>query len=139
MEYWIWLSSVPYIGPVTSRRLVQEFGDPETVYRSGASDLCQIKGITQRQIVSLIENKSLDRVYKIMQDCEKHNISILTQNNPEYPERAKEPEDSPIILYYKGCIQNQNMKKTVGIVGPRRCTQEEKHKVVEITEQVETD
>ena len=98
-----------------------------------------IKGITQRQIVSLIENKSLDRVYKIMQDCEKHNISILTQNNPEYPERAKEPEDSPIILYYKGCIQNQNMKKTVGIVGPRRCTQEEKHKVVEITEQYVSD
>ena len=56
MEYWIWLSSVPYIGPVTSRRLVQAFGDPETVYRSDASDLCQIKGITQRQIVSLRPN-----------------------------------------------------------------------------------
>ena len=75
---------------------MQIFGDPEIVYRSDASDLCQIKGIAQRQIVSLIENKSLDRVYKIMEDCEKYNISILTQNNPAYPERAKEPEDSPI-------------------------------------------
>ena len=54
MEYWIWLSSVPYIGPVTSRRLLQAFGDPETVYRSDASDLCQIKGITQRQINSIM-------------------------------------------------------------------------------------
>ena len=99
MEYWIWLSSVPYIGPVTSRRLLQAFGDPETVYRSDASDLCQIKGITQRQINSIIENRSLDRVHKIMEDCEKHHISILTQNHPDYPRRAKEPEDSPIILY----------------------------------------
>ena len=133
MEYWIWLSSVPYIGPVTSRRLLQVFGEPETVYRSDASDLCQIKGITQRQINSIIENKSLDRVHKIMEDCEKHHISILAQNDPDYPERAKEPEDSPVILYYKGCIRN--MEKTVGIVGARRCTQEEKFKVKEITEQ----
>lgn len=137
MEYWIWLSSVPYIGPVASRRLLQAFGEPEKVYRADASDLCQIKGITQRQIGGLIENKSLDRVYKIMENCEKHNISILTQNNPEYPERAKEPEDSPIILYYKGCIRN--IEKTVGIVGSRRCTQEEKFKVVEITEQYVSD
>ena len=137
MEYWIWLSSVPYIGPVTSRRLLQVFGDPETVYRSDASDLCQIKGITQRQINSIIENKSLDRVHKIMEDCEKHHISILAQNDPDYPERAKEPEDSSIILYYKGCIRK--MEKTVGIVGARRCTQEEKLKVKEITEQYVSD
>ena len=137
MEYWIWLSSVPYIGPVTSRRLLQAFGDPETVYRSDASDLCQIKGITQRQINSIIENRSLDRVHKIMEDCEKHHISILTQNHPDYPRRAKEPEDSPIILYYKGCVRN--MEKTVGIVGARRCTQEEKFKVKEITEQYVSD
>ena len=108
MEYWIWLSSVPYIGPVTSRRLLQVFGDPETVYRSDTSDLCQIKGITQRQINSIIENKSLDRVHKIMEDCEKHHISILTQKDPDYPERAKEPEDSPVILYYKGYIRCQS-------------------------------
>ena len=137
MEYWIWLSSVPYIGPVTSKRLLKVFGNPEAIYRAEKGDLCQIKGITQRQIDSIIKNKSLEPVHKIMKDCEKHNISILTQNDTGYPERAKEPEDSPVILYYKGCIRK--MEKTVGIVGSRRCTQEEKLKVARITEQYVSD
>lgn len=132
MEYWIWLSSIPYIGSITANRLIKIFGDPKAVYGADAKDFCKVKGITQRQVSSILENRSLKYVYKIMEDCEKYNISILAQNDSRYPDRAKEPEDAPIVLYYKGCIRN--MENTVGIVGARRCTQEEKLQVVKLTE-----
>ena len=132
MKYWIWLSSVPYIGPVTANRLLKEFGNPEMVYGADEKDFCNVKGITKRQVSSILENKSLESAYRIMEDCDKYNISILAQNDLCYPDRAKEPEDSPIVLYYKGRIRN--MENTVGIVGARRCTKEAKIQVAKITE-----
>lgn len=132
MKYWVWLSSVPYIGPVTAHRLLETFENPEAVYRAETEELCKVKGITRRQIKSILDNKSMESVRKIMEDCEKNGISILAQNDLRYPVRAKEPEDSPIVLYYKGCIRN--MASTVGIVGARRCTQEDKLRVAELTE-----
>ena len=39
----------------------------------------------------------------------------MNLNDPAYPGRAKEPEDAPVVLYYKGCLKR--MSKTVGIVG----------------------
>lgn len=46
MEYWIWLTTVPYIGPVTSNRLLNIFGDPKAVYCADLEDFYKIKGIT---------------------------------------------------------------------------------------------
>lgn len=121
-----------FIGPITANRLLKRFDDPELVYQADEKDVCAIEGITQRQIRSILENRSLESAYKIMEDCEKNNIFILPQNDLLYPKRAKEPEDSPVVLYYKGCLQN--VEKTVGIVGARRCTQEAKFQAVKITE-----
>ena len=67
---------------------------------------------------------------KIIEQCEKHRISLLPIENPLYPKRAGNCNDAPIILYYKGTIQR--MDKTVGIVGARRCTQETKRAVAEL-------
>ena len=89
MKYWVWLSSVPYIGPVTAHCLLATFENPEAVYRAEAEDLCKVKGITRRQIRSILENKSMESARKIMEDCEKNGISILAQNDLRYPARAK--------------------------------------------------
>lgn len=136
-KYWIWLSMVPYIGPVTANRLLNIFGDPEKVYQADTDALRKVKGITKRQVASIQESKSLEPVYRILQNCEKHDISVLTQMDPRYPNRAKEPEDSPILLYYKGCIRD--MKHTVGIVGARRCSQEARQAAINITEKYVSD
>ena len=49
---------------------------------------------------------------RIIEQCEKHRISLLPIENPLYPKRARNCNDAPIILYYKGTIQR--MDKTVG-------------------------
>lgn len=133
MEFWIWLSMLPYIGTVTANRLLEHFGDPLRVYHAGISELMEIKGITKIQIQSFLNNKSLEKVYRILDFCEKKKISILLQNNVLYPKRAKVLYDSPIVLYYKGNLME--MEKTVAIVGARRCTQEAKFQTVDVTEQ----
>ena len=133
MEYWIWLSLLPYIGPVTTNRLLEHFGNPSRVYHAESSELVKVKGITGRQIQSIADNKSLDCIWKLMDSCHQNNISLLLKSDARYPERAKRLEDAPVVLYYKGHFED--IKVPVAIVGARRCTQEAKFHAVELAEQ----
>lgn len=132
MIHWVWLTTVPFIGPVTANKLIKKFGDPEMVYQAERQDLEEISGITGKQIDSILSGRSLDRAENILEKCEKHKISILIQKDPNYLIKAREMQDAPILLYYKG--QNFPKQQTVGIVGARRCSQEEKQKVIALTE-----
>ena len=38
MIYWIWLTQIPFIGPVTARYLIKELGDAEKIYKEVCKD-----------------------------------------------------------------------------------------------------
>ena len=57
----------------------------------------------------------------------------MTINDASYPVKASEDMNSPVILYTKGRISVDKIKKTVAIVGARRCTQLEKQTTAGIT------
>ena len=63
----------------------------------------------------------------------KNNVSVLNWNNQAYPLRARKPSDAPVVLYCKG--QLRKMENTVGIVGARRCSQQDKKKAVELAQE----
>ncbi len=128
--YWIWLTQIPFIGPVTVRHLIDELGDAEKIYRSGSDQLEKIPGLTVRQRESILQNHSLEKSKRIYEECQEKNISVLCWNDARYPERAKEPSDAPALLYYKG--QFEKMDQTVGIIGARRCSQEAKQKTISL-------
>lgn len=120
MIYWIWLTQIPFIGPVTTRYLIKELGDAEKIYQADHETLSGMSGLSARQRESIIRNHSLEKAKRIMDDCQSKNISILCWNDDRYPLRAREPADAPPMLYYKGNIKK--MDQTVGIVGARRCS-----------------
>lgn len=132
MEYWIWLTTLPRIGPVTANHLIRQFGSPENVYHCSEEELKKFK-LTKLQIESILENKELDDARAILDECEKKRISLLPMNDARYPERARSCGDNPVLLYYKGKLQP--FKKSVGIVGARRCTQKTKQLVASLAEE----
>lgn len=38
MIYWIWLTQLPFIGPVTARYLIEKLKDAENVYKADAAN-----------------------------------------------------------------------------------------------------
>lgn len=133
MEYWLWLSQLPYIGPKTANRLLKYFEEPKRVYRAEPWEIRKVDGITSRQVQSIIDNKSLEGTRKIIDSCQQNNISILLKRDVKYPTRAKNLEDAPIVLYYKGHFED--IENSVAIVGARRCRQEAKFHAIELAEQ----
>ena len=124
MIYWIWLTRIPGIGPVLQKELLRVFKTPEDVFQACGKELINCNGLGKEKEKIIEEAKSnpkiLEACKKISMNLEKHNIKLLTNDDPLYPSKAKELHDSPVLLYYKGTIRNKSMG--VGIVGARRCT-----------------
>lgn len=144
IQYWLWLTQIPYVGPVISGRLLEKFITAEAVYYASEEQLKQISGITKRQIASILQTRSLDTANCILENCRQKQISILTKDDARYPLKAKRVKDAPPVLYYQGIlpaelpvdpINDNRLQKTVGIVGARRCTYEAKRCCVDITKQ----
>lgn len=130
LEYWIWLTTLPRIGPVTANRLMKKFGHPENVYHSLEEELKKVGDLTNAQRSILLENRDLDDAKRILEECDQKHISLLPLADPRYPKRARNCKDTPILLYYKGKLRP--IDHSVGIVGARRCTQETKHLVASL-------
>jgi DNA processing protein len=123
MEYWIWLSQLPLVGPITANKLLNDYNNPLRIYESDLQELSSKTYLNSNQLKQLQLNHSLKKAYEIIGLCQKKNVQILTLQNPLYPEKAKLP-DAPAVLYYRGCLKM--LSETIGIVGARRCTQESK-------------
>lgn len=131
MEYWIWLTMLKGIGPLTSKRLLNEFGTPENVYIAGYEQLINVTGIGAATANMILKNKSLEGSKSTLDNCHKNGIKILTCANSIYENISYRYPEMPTLLYYKGEIKN---KTGIAIVGSRRCSSYGKRVVVETAE-----
>lgn len=135
MIYWIWLSNIPQIGCYISRLLLKEFHDPQKIYNAAYERLLQVKGIGPKRAKLIYNTKDLSQAKKIIENCHKHKIKIMTINDEIYPQKAKMLNDMPIILYYKGTLTISKVnKKSTAIVGPRRCSRQARQMAIELAE-----
>jgi DNA processing protein len=119
--YWLWLWSVKGVGPATAKNLLTWFREPRAVYEAAAEELCAVPGIGPATAEKLISARSLDRARRLFNDCKENEISILTLDDPRYPDSAKKTKYAPILVFFKGKIPENFY--SVAIVGSRRCSQ----------------
>lgn len=120
MEYWVWLRTIKGLGPIIEKKLLSVFGNPKVIYNACEEELKSVYGIGASTANAIISARSLEKAYSILDDCNKHNIKILTYDNALYPNIAKQYDDAPTLLYYRGNIKENC--EGVAIVGSRRCS-----------------
>lgn len=66
--------------------------------------------------------KSVDvsKVDKIISDCDRNNINIISVFSPLYPKRLRYISDPPVVLYVKGNLPDLDEIPAFCIVGPRK-------------------
>lgn len=130
--YWLWLSLIKGIGPITDKKLLLHYKDPYCIYNANKDELDDIGILSKKQFGELINSKSLKNAQDIVNECKKKEIKVLTYDDELYKEKAKLCFKSPIVLFYKGTIVKENLG--VGIVGARRCSEYGKRVAVEMAE-----
>ena len=77
LKYWLWLTELPGLTNQTRLALLQHFPTPEDVYYAEAEEVLLTEGITREQAI-LLENKNCAAADRILADCQRLNVNILT-------------------------------------------------------------
>ena len=119
-RYWIGFTLVKGIGAVRFQRLLDRFGDAESAWMATPVDLAGA-GLSLKMIERLVavrEKVDLNRIWDQIQSKE---IQVLTWLDGAYPQRLKEIEQPPPVLYLRGGLSPED-DWAVAIVGTRRVT-----------------
>ncbi|MEK7267662.1 MAG: DNA-processing protein DprA, partial [Nitrospirota bacterium] len=118
-KFWIALSDVPDIGPVTARKLLAIYKKPEAVFKAPYKELANIRGIGPAKAKNIKGYSEWGKIDAQLKKLDAGGIKIVSFSNKDYPEMLKNIEDAPIVLYIKGIIQKED-RYAVAIVGSRK-------------------
>ena len=117
--YWLWLANRPNVSDGVKCALMRQFSDPQDVYFASEEELRQVPGMT-RQALEALKSRELEDGEKILEDCARLNIHVLTMKDHRYPRRLRGIYDAPLLLYYKGTLPEVDALASIGVVGTRK-------------------
>lgn len=115
------LNLLPKIGPVRVRRLLEAFGSPEAILRTSKDRLLRVDGIGEETAKILTSWQDHADPAAELREAAERGISIVTQDDEDYPEPLRQTYDPPLLLYVWGKIEPRD-RHAIGVVGSRRST-----------------
>ena len=89
LKYWIWMAELPGLTNQVRLALLRHFGTPENAFYADAGEILLTEGITREQAEAL-DSKSLAAAGKILEDCRRLGLRVLTFQDAEYPQRLRQ-------------------------------------------------
>ena len=121
LKYWLWLTELPGLTNQTRLALLRHFPTPEDVYYADPEEVLLTEGITREQ-AKLLEDKDCSNADRILADCQRLNVDILTIQDAGYPNRLRNIYDPPCLLYVRGRLPAFDDEASIAVVGTRDCT-----------------
>jgi DNA processing protein len=118
--YWVAFSLVKGIGSVRFQGLLDHFGDPQIAWYAPA-DALRAAGLSGKIIENLIQVRASVSPDKVWDRIQSQGISVLTWEDANYPQRLKEIDQPPPVLFLHGELQPEDAW-SVAVVGTRRIT-----------------
>lgn len=118
-KYLIGLHSFPKFGPVRLKKIFKHFPDLKIAFEAATKEL-MAAGIEENIANEFISARRSIDIDKILAVINRENIKILTFDDPLYPKLLKEIYDPPVLLYYKGEMEEEEF--TIAVVGTRKIT-----------------
>jgi DNA processing protein len=118
-EAFIALNMVPNLGPVRLRSLLEVFESPERILAARRDELHAVAGLNRSVIESLVSWESLVDLTAELKRIRDFEATVVTVEDPDYPELLREIHDPPTVLYLWGKLDSRD-KNAVGVVGSRR-------------------
>jgi DNA processing protein len=120
--YQIALTYIHQIGPVNAKILISYCGSAKSVFQTSKEKLEKIPGIGPQKVLNIFQKHLLPSAEKEYNYIIKHGIEAISFLDVNYPQRLKNQEDAPVLLFKKGNA-NLNPPRTVGIIGTRSPTE----------------
>lgn len=121
--YSIALTQIKGLGLIHAKNVYDTFGSATAVFENRGDIKSYIPDATPRLIeVFQHVDLALKRAEQELEYVSKKNVRILAMNDDSYPQRLRECDDAPIVLYYCG-NGDLNKSKVISMVGTRKITE----------------
>jgi DNA processing protein len=118
--HWIGLKSVPGIGNVTFRRLLERFETPEAVLSAPPAALSSVRGVTPAVQEAIVQGAWREFAEVECFRLTTSGARLVTFTSADYPKSLFEIPDPPPFLYVQGELRCH--ETSIAIVGSRRAT-----------------
>ena len=119
--YVLALQNVARIGDITAKKLINNCGSAEGVFKEKKSNLLKIDGIGTTTISDVFSTYHFEEAEKELKYIKDNDIKCLYFMDENYPEKLKHCIDGPILLFQSGEI-NLKKQRIISIVGTRKIT-----------------
>ena len=119
--YWVWLSLQTTPNNKCIRKLLLEIKDPEKIYSMDEAQLKAVPYLNDYSVFKLM-NKDTEDAKKIIEKCEINNYNIICYADEYYPDRLRNIEDFPIVLYHRGHKFKFDDLLCISVVGTRKAS-----------------
>ena len=103
-------------------RCCSHFPTPEDVYYADAGGGAADRGHHPGAGDACWRTRTCSAADRILADCQRLNLSILTIQDAGYPNRLRNIYDPPCLLYVRGRLPAFDDEAAVAVVGTRDCT-----------------
>lgn len=123
LKYKIGVELIPKVGSINAKKLIAYCGSAEAVFKESKKNLLKIPGIGEIIATEIVNQKVLAKAEAEISFIEKYKITPLYFTDKDYPDRLKQCDDGPVILFVKSNNNfNFNTDKFLSIVGTRKAT-----------------
>ena len=117
--FWIWLSEALGTRCRDFKPLISAYDGPYAIFHADEEEIERLPGVSDRTKAAVL-NRDLSAASRILDDCQRLGIDILTFDDEEYPNALRDIKEPPILLYYRGELPDFNHTLCIGMVGTRR-------------------
>ncbi|MDE7218517.1 MAG: DNA-processing protein DprA [Oscillospiraceae bacterium] len=121
LKYWLWLANLPKLSNQMKLSLLDRFGQPEKIYYADKEEYFLVPGMN-RALAQVLEDKNLAGADRILGDCDRLGLRIITKQDVEYPDRLRNIYDPPLLLYIQGRMPRFDEEVAIAMVGTRRAS-----------------
>jgi DNA processing protein len=122
LEYTLALTRMTGFNFQTALQLYQALGSGQAVYEH-RNDIRDVMPDCLPRLAASLQDwtEALARAEAELAFIEKHKIKALLLGQPDYPQRLAECPDAPIVLYYMGSA-DLNQMRVINVIGTRHST-----------------
>ena len=116
---WLALKSVPGIGNLLFKRLIDRFGDPLRVKGASIEELQAVRGVSERLARMILSCRAPEALIRDLDTALGAGCRVITLADTDYPDLLREIPDPPPYLFVRGRLPDLPM---VAVVGSRNAS-----------------
>ncbi len=119
--HWLALTTVPGIGGVTARKMIERFGDVEAIFSASLEELSEVPRVTEA-LAKQILAAPIEQLEGELLSLNDEGIDLLTWDDDRFPSPLRPLPEAPMVLFMRGDLSSAD-EQAAAIVGTREPTQ----------------